>query len=1213
MKKPLDPHRKHLLAALAADLIGPYNPETGEEVLALPPQRWYLTGFLVPEGMAQAPEIASGDEDEELDAGDDLERDVEGKAEPGSKQQPILPSSIGLSVLLPALAGENAQHDHVEVEVAWGEYLLRSTSDEVAALCRARGMNADKYLPSGLRKQPVELWERVAIPRRRVVLDLGKGQAGELLSEPVPGAPGIALEYRVETITAADAQTLRIGEPGHGARALSVFLVNSRALVTDRERDGRGYGRELNKQSLFQVELSLHAPSGLLPRPDAHFANSQDFDDRMVDLQFRNEVEWVVGHGIAARPIGRDPAAPTKPIINPAVGAEAVWLPHTSVARVQATRLPGVTVGMTELAGLTDAAAVHATLGALPAAYGQWIDAQAAIPLTQSSHRDTQAKLVARAREAQARIADGINLLADDPQLRQAFCWANEAMAAVATRRLGKGDPAFAPKWHLFQLAFLLLNLRGISDPAHEDRDKVELLFFPTGGGKTEAYLGVIAVTLLLRRMRGHGRPDGGLGVAVILRYTLRLLTLDQLERAAALICSLELLRRDHPEHLGTARYAIGLWVGRSGTPNTMAEAKKQITDYRGNTAESRGSPFPLVNCPWCEAPIEARGMDTLPRRADPTRTVVVCANPECEFSSARRGATETKIGELPVLFVDEHVYNELPAFVISTVDKFAMLTHRGQAGKLFGRVHSYTDQQGQPRQFWSGGDGDDFVTPAASAEPLPTGLQPPDLIIQDELHLISGPLGTMVGLFETLVEELCQRTLPSGARVGPKIVAATATVRRASAQVQALYARTADQTRLFPPQGVDAWQTFFAERDTRANERMYVGLAATGRSLKRILLQSYLALLGAAEHLQADPHLGGAGADPYKTLVGYFNSLRELGGMRRIVDDDVYTRVRKLDQRTPHDARGSGRTAENRWLSRRDIGDPIELTSRVKTAELTRDKTRLATSFHEYAAAKSAETLAADALKPVDVLLASNMISVGLDVTRLGLMVVAGQPKTTSEYIQATSRVGRDDSRPGFVLTVYNVHKPRDRSHYEHFIAYHESFYRYVEAQSVTPFSLPALDRSLASVVVGMVRHLDGPRLAAPRGAGAADLIARARERIGAALGKRVRAQPDAQGTTLDRVVADRSQNIIDKWLGIVRPTARSRGSTAVYCYSPFEVNRARATRALLRTPEDDATLNVEIPRNDPQHPFVAPTSMRDVEPSVAIWVRRRPQEHQE
>ena len=1182
MPNPLDPARRHLLGALEADLIGPYDP-SGDEVLALPPLRWYLTGFLIPEGQSQANASLAGDEDEGMEAGDDAGPD-EQPAEPDSKQRPILPSSLGMSVLLPASGSEV-----IEVEVGWGEYVLRTTKDEVAGLCKARGMNPDKYVGK-------ELWERVTIPPRRLRLDLSKAGGGKLALASVPDTSGVRLEYRLETISPADAKTLRIAEAGEGALALSVFLVNTRAIAADPERDGRGYSRELNGQTLFQVTLSLHAPGGLLPRPDAHFSNSKDFDDRMVDLQFRREVEWVVGHGIAARPTPRDAGSPLDPETNPAVGAQTIWLPHTRVVRVQATELESVTVAMDELAQVKDAADVARCLGALPAEYEAWIGEQAQIELSQARHRETQADLVVRMREARARIADGIALLESDAELRQAFCWANEAMAEVGRRR----NPQGKPRWRLFQLAFLLLNLRGLHDPGHEDRDKVELLFFPTGGGKTEAYLGVIATTLLLRRMRGASRPDGGLGVAVILRYTLRLLTLDQLERASALICSLELLRRRHPAQLGTVRYSIGLWVGRSGSPNTMFEAKKQITDYRGNTAESKGSPFPLVTCPWCGAEIEARGMDVLPRRSDPTHTVVLCANPSCEFSSARRGDPGTKVGELPVLFVDEHLYSELPSFVVSTVDKFAMLTHRGQAGKLFGKVHSYSDQRDAPRRYWSGGDGDNYLVAPPAAEPLPHGLLPPDLIIQDELHLISGPLGTMVGLFETLVEELCQRPLPGGGKAGPKIVAATATVRRASAQVQALYARRLDQTKLFPPQGVDAWQTFFAERDVAANERMYVGLAAPGRSLKRILLQAYLVLLGAGEQLAAEPEIGPAKADPYKTLVGYFNSLRELGGMRRIVDDDVYSRVRKSDQRMPHDAR-VGR-AGHRWLAKRETGDPIELTSRVRTSHLTRDKARLAAQFHEYAQAKANHP---DAAKPVDVVLASNMISVGLDVTRLGLMVVAGQPKTTSEYIQATSRVGRDDARPGFVLTVYNVQKPRDRSHYEHFVAYHESFYRYVEAQSVTPFSLPALDRSLASVVVGMVRHSGGAKLATPHGAGAVALIGAAGVHVAEVLGERARAQPDAVGNTLEQVTRTRSKTILDAWRQVVQPTAESAGSAASYCYSPFEKGNA-----LLRTPEDDATMSDPYLPSDPRYPFVAPTSMRDVEPSVAVWVRRRKEE---
>ncbi len=578
-----------------------------------------------------------------------------------------------------------------------------------------------------------------------------------------------------------------------------------------------------------------------------------------------------------------------------------------------------------------------------------------------------------------------------------------------------------------------------------------------------------------------------------------------------------------------------------------------------------------------------------------PQRTVIVCANSTCEFSAIGRGDGGNKVGELPLLFVDEHIYSELPAFLLATVDKFAMLTHRGQAGKLFGRVHSVVRPKASPPQFFAGGDsgGSEHVQPGRASDQLVLGLRPPELVVQDELHLISGPLGTMVGLFETLVARLCQHTLPDGRTVGAKLLAATATVRRASEQIQALYARTPAQTRLFPPQGVDAWETFFAVRKPDANERMYVGLAATGRPLKRILLQSYLVLLGAAEFLR-QAH-GPAAADPYLTLVGYFNSLRELGGMRRIVDDDIFTRVAKLERRIPEDHRG-GRS-KHRTLRSRTIGEPVELTSRVGTAQLASDKSRLDTAFG----------VSAEGPRPVDVLLASNMISVGVDISRLGLMVVAGQPKTTSEYIQSSSRVGRDDERPGFVLTVYNVHKPRDRSHYEHFVAYHHSFYRYVEAQSVTPFSPRALDRGLATVVTGMVRHLGSHGLASPLGADHVEAVAAAAPSVTEALAQRANAQPHRGGSPLAPVVRGRSNHIIDCWRRVVQPTAETAGSAQKYCYSPYEEKKSKG-KALLRTPEDDARKR-QIPDNDPQYPFVAPTSMRDVEPTVAIWVRRRPQ----
>ncbi len=329
----------------------------------------------------------------------------------------------------------------------------------------------------------------------------------------------------------------------------------------------------------------------------------------------------------------------------------------------------------------------------------------------------------------------------------------------------------------------------------------------------------------------------------------------------------------------------------------------------------------------------------------------------------------------------------------------------------------------------------------------LPNELDPPELIVQDELHLISGPLGTMVGLYETAIEWLS--TARSDKKpVLPKVIASTATVRRARSQIQALFGRPSMS--LFPPPGVDASETFFATLDAGHPGRLYLGIAAPGRPLKAILLRTYAVLLAAAQKQYKSGGPNDPAADAYMTLAGYFNSLRELGGMRRLVEDDVRKRCGNVEERIPYEHKGM-----HPWGTNRTLEMPVELTSREKAGAIKEAKDRL----NRPHAAK----------EHVDVLLASNMISVGVDIDRLGLMVVAGQPKSTSEYIQASSRVGRQ--HPGLVVTCFNVRRPRDRSHYERFVAYHESFYRYVEATSLTPFSSPALDRGLTGTLMAMTR----------------------------------------------------------------------------------------------------------------------------------------------
>jgi len=1098
--------RDHLVRTLEADLIGPFDLDNpgSEELLPLPPARWYLTGFLAPitERELEDPE------DDGREAGNEEEAEDAAAVEPGPKRKNFLPASLGLSVLLPP-GGAHGEGEAIEATVHFAEYQEEPVEGEGSRSRKA--------------------WRRV--PRSAITVALPLDREGLARGREVPETGGLRLQGKL-TETAAP------GLP-EGTRALSLFLVNGRA------------------DFVFQVGLEVACKKGFVPRPNRRDEGATDWDDRVADLQYRDHVEYAVGHGVS---VEAEMVAPGAPVCR----VRTVWIPRQEVPRLVTHTEAGVETRMAALGELTDSAdgaSVRQALERLPAAYGEWILRQRAVDLNSERRRETREELLRRAERARQRIAEGIQLLATDGEVLEAFRLANRAMDLYARQR-----GIEAPRWRLFQLAFLLLSLPSMVDDTHPDRDTVELIFFPTGGGKTEAYLGLIACTLVLRRLRGRERPDGGLGVAVLLRYTLRLLTLDQLGRAATLVCALEILRGQDPR-LGEERFAIGLWVGKSATANTLKEVARAITEYKNSAANNPASPFPLTDCPWCTESLGPGSLTLLPDRTKPQEVVAACLNPRCEFCAARRGEG------LPVLFVDEQIYRELPAFLVATVDKFAMLPWRGETGMLFGRA-----QVRQGRRFYGPMDSPPRQT-AAFVTRLPDGLRPPELIVQDELHLISGPLGTMVGLYETAVERLSSDL--SGDRPRrPKVVASTATVRRAQAQVKALFGR--ESTALFPPPGVDPLDTFFATVDRDEPGRLYIGLAAPGRAFKALLLRSYIALPAAAARAY-DPAAGEhQTADGYMTLAGYFNSLRELGGMRRLVEDEVRTRVAQREDHRPLHHSGP-----HPWVRDRRIqAEPVELTSREPTAKIARSKARLARPW-------------ADEGERVDVLLASNMISVGVDIDRLGLMVVAGQPKTTSEYIQATSRVGRNTAWPGLVVTCLNVHKPRDRSHYERFATYHASFYRAVEAMSLTPFSGPALDRGLAGVLVAMCRL--GETALTP--SAAMMQIGDHREVAEAAL-RRLAQRGEGQGEgpeaeEVRRYLEQRGGNLLDAWQ---RLADQARQQASPRRYSPFDRDGTGGKALLFTVLEADPP---EAHTDDAK--FSAPTSMRDVEPSVHLWLRRR------
>ena len=1022
--------RAELEQAVLRDPLGPAGgPE--EEVNETSLRERYLVGVLAPRGEPLPPE-----------QDDDLAVTEAGSPEDGQPDTSpatltsMSPSSMGLTL---TVAGEAPA---IVVTARWGRYHRELSETIVTARTGA---------PKMVRKR--EQVEHTSPPIR-------------LAPGPIPAwNPS---DEQPEVLVRGLVRRL------HDEWIVTLFLVNGQAAP--RKSQDRAW--------LFQTELSVAAPDGAAifrARPRLHAGGQAE--QRALAMTYRRRIEFAIGHGVSVHA----ETAPGQPERAVRIATRAV--PAYEVARTDAPSpddipdLARLTLDMKVLAD-TQADDLPECLGALPDAYASWIAAQRARVDDPATGLAASGDVAAAAMDCCAvtlkRIQEGIALLARDAHAAEAFRFMNRAMwlqrthTLYAEERRRKGARTLADldlplnrSWRPFQLAFILINLAGITDLAHADRGEgaeatADLLWFPTGGGKTEAYLGLTAYTLAIRRLQDpvDGR-DGEHGVAVLMRYTLRLLTLQQTQRASTLICACETIRRDALERgdhrWGETPFRIGLWVGQRTTPNKTAQADDYIKEIRGSggrpgSAGGSGSPAQLKHCPWCGTEIDARRhIKVEPFGSGRGRTIIYCGDPYGVCPFGERLAP----GEgLPLIVVYEEIYRLLPSLLIATVDKFAQMPWNGATALLYGQVAGYCTRHGFRSPNMEDSDRHPARNGLPKAETRPCGpLRPPDLNIQDELHLISGPLGTLVGLYETAVDQLASWTV-GGRGVRPKVIASTATIRQARDQVHSLFLR---RVAVFPPQGIDVEDNFFSLQrpvDEIHPGRLYLGICAPGKRLKAVLIRVYVAYMAAAQQL-FDKY--GAEADPRMTLVGYFNSMRELGGMRRLVEDDVRSRLQKT---------------EERGLARRRGPIMEELTSRMASTGIPALLDRLEQPFDlevDGGHGKRAGRKGGDQPPALDVLLATNMISVGVDVQRLGLMVVAGQPKSTSEYIQATSRVGR--GFPGLVCTVFNWARPRDLSHYEMFEHYHATFYEHVEPLSLTPFAPRALDRGLSALLVSLVR----------------------------------------------------------------------------------------------------------------------------------------------
>ena len=1147
--------RELLRNAVVDDLLGPADgPE--EEIIGMSVRDRYLVGKLAPmsgeiagiEGLQDATASTGDGDDDNFEPysghhqpGEEF-ASAKGGADPddedtkevdASTNQSLVPSSLGFTFCV------DANIEKVELQASWGRY-ERTESERI-------NEKTDK---------PFRCWKRIPSGGKAIV------RIDKRTISPKP----IDTDCPEVIVQGAVSAPLKNGD-----KLVTIFLVNCQR-APDQNQD---------EAWVFQPELIVRDPEGhsIFRRRPVLDADSSDDERVALEMIYRNHVEFAVGHGISVH------AKPSVEDTGKAIEVRTVVLPQSEVP---VTETPGIAdndrptmrkmvdegfLDMKRLAEFEKDELIN-VLTILTEDFAAWIDEQNERIGSEVTGFDNAAyEAMVRSGNILERLREGIKAIETNDHALEAFRFANISMASQRVRsiyalmkRRGENpdisniDIPSNRSWRPFQLAFVLLSIPALSDPLHKDRTEpwdayADLLWFPTGGGKTEAYLGVAAFTMAIRRLQtGLGGLDSSRGLAVIMRYTLRLLTLQQFQRASTLICAMEVIRRNDPEKWGSEPFTIGLWVGQRVTPNTTEQAHEAIQAIRAGQRQLSSSPYQITTCPWCGVEIvEGRDIEVRRFQQDIGKTLIYCGDikQSCDFS--KRNSKDLGI---PVSVVDEEIYRRPPSMLIATVDKFAMMSWKGQVRTLFGRATEECERHGLlwPEAECKGNHPKRGNLPATKVKPIDP-IRPPDLIIQDEFHLISGPLGTMVGLYETAVEELSSWKIGEKT-IRPKIIASTATVRKAGEQTNNVFLR---QVSVFPPHGLDVEDNFFSVQRPIEDKpgRLYMGICSPGNSRPAVLIRVYVALLTAAQSLF---ERFGIAADPYMTLVGYFNSLRELGGMRRLAEDDVQTRSYRVQMSD----------VERPGLAQRSVSIVDELTSRVSSKDIPNKLDQLEVKFKS--SWNKGETRA------IDIILATNMLSVGVDINRLGLMVVNGQPKSTAEYIQATSRVGR--VFPGLVCTVLTWARPRDLSHYETFEHYHATFYKHVEAQSVTPFAPRALDRGLMGTMVSLLR-LGSDDLNPNVGAQELDDTSRAdidytRKTISDRAWK-------VKNKATKKNTEDMVDNRIDLWVKEATKPGRSLG---------YETKRRKGEMAAL----------LKRPGILAWDEFTVPTSMREVEPGVNL-----------
>ena len=791
---------------------------------------------------------------------------------------------------------------------------------------------------------------------------------------------------------------------------VTITISNTQKL--DPLKSGKQLSINQNEKTLFEVEFKCIIESGnidIYPSKNKALLSNEEKD---IELRYKDLHIYAVGHGTAVNwQYNRQ-------------GKMEIWTDF-----VPSVEVPQVTADTCEksdkvlefnfLKNCGENDSVIKELNRFVANYEEWISEQE----KKANHEDeedrkTAKKIVKNLTIAKKRMNQAVELLKNDKQARIAFSTANEAMlmqwiSGDINKGIKKEESLY--KWRPFQLAFILMTLESVTNEDSNFRDTLDLIWFPTGGGKTEAYLGLMAFLFIYRRLK---YPASAGGTVSIMRYTLRLLTSQQFLRASRVISALELIRQQKSELFGEEPFSIGLWVGSASSPNTFNQVKKILE-------EKQFSKLVVNSCPWCNSKFTEANYILSENDFHFT-----CKNENCDFGKVPNN-------KLPCNVIDETLYQSPPSLLISTVDKFARLAWEERAGSFFGNSRN----------------------------------RPPELIVQDELHLISSALGSIVGLYEVAIDTVL---VARGMRA--KYIASTATIKNAAKQVKTLFAR---DMAIFPPPGLRYDDSYFAKTvpiEEKAG-RLYVGYLAPLLDRQHCLEPLAGVLLSAPVKLFKDDEQY---MDKWWTQIVYHGSLKGVGNSRTLYQSGIKSYLNKFtieNMKNDIEEEYPGFLKDGRFESIEDfkkiqdpnikaIVDKYLPVRGIRVKTLTSNQTAEENALIFDALAKDK-----DDSEAIDVALATNMISVGLDVSRLALMIINGQPLTTAEYIQASSRVGRGET-PGIVFMNYYKTQARSLSHYENFRSYHDSFYRFVEPSSLTPFTYQARSRALHAALVIAIRY---------------------------------------------------------------------------------------------------------------------------------------------